>query len=84
MKISSNPVNGISGVEIIKERTRTSIAFIALCSYIGLLFLILIIGWWILKNQIEDVLKVLSAVAGILSGIVGAIIGYYFRENTNE
>ena len=84
MPILSNPVNSISGVEIQREQTRTRIAYIALYGYIGLLTIIVIIGWWILRKEIDQVLKILTAVAGILSGIVGAIIGFYFRDNEKE
>lgn len=84
MAISSNPVNSISGVEIQREQTRTRIAYIALYDYIGLLAIILIICGWILKNLIDEVLKILTAVAGILSGIVGAIIGFYFRDQEKD
>jgi len=84
MAVSSNPVNSIPGVEIQREQTRTRIAYIALYGYIGLLTIIVIIGWWILRKEIDEVLKILTAVAGILSGIVGAIIGFYFRDNEKE
>ena len=84
MAVSSNPVNSLSGVEIQREKTRTRIAYIALYSYIGLLTIIIIIGWWLLCLPIDDVLKILTAVASILSGIVGAIIGFYFRDKEKE
>lgn len=80
MPLSSQFTNATPGVHLERERTRTRIAFIALYSYIGLLTLIIVIGWWILHLGIDDVLKILTAVAGILSGIVGAIIGFYFRD----
>ena len=84
MATSSNPVNSLPGVEIQREQTRTRIAYIALYGYIGLLTIILVIGWWILALPIDDVLKILTAVAGILSGIVGAIIGFYFRDQQKD
>jgi|GEM_PF-2788655 len=84
MATNYNPVNSIPGVEIQREQTRTKIALIALYSYLGLLGLIIIIGWWVLSLKVEDVLKVLTAIAGILGGIVGAIIGFYFRDNEKE
>lgn len=84
MAVSSTPVNAIPGVELQREQTRTKIALIALYGYIGLLTVIIIIGWWILKLNIDDVLKILTAVAGILSGIVGAIIGFYFRDKEDS
>lgn len=84
MSVSSSPINGMPGVEIQREQTRTRIAYIALYGYIGLLTIIIIIGWWYLRLQIDDVLKILTAVAGILSGIVGAIIGFYFRDQQKD
>lgn len=84
MAVSSSPINGIPGVEIQREQTRTRIAYIALYGYMGLLSIIIIIGWWILHLQIDDVLKILTTVAGILSGIVGAIIGFYFRDQQKD
>jgi membrane associated rhomboid family serine protease len=68
------------GVELVREQTRTRIAFIALYSYIGLIAATLIIGWWLLRLDVDKVLQILTATAGILSGIVGAIIGFYFRD----
>lgn len=84
MATSSNPIPSMPGVEIQREQTRTKIALIALCSYLGLLFLIIIVGWWVLALKVEDILKVLTAVAGILGGIVGAVIGFYFRDREKE
>ena len=84
MPITSNPINGLPGVEVNREETRTRIAYIALYGYIGLLVLIILVGWWILRLQIDDVLKILTATAGILSGIVGAIIGFYFKGSDEK
>ncbi|MCR8561442.1 hypothetical protein KXD93_27560 [Mucilaginibacter sp. BJC16-A38] len=84
MAVSSNPINGMPGVEIQREQTRTRIAYIALYSYIGLLTIVIVIGWWLLKLKIDEVFKILTAVAGILSGIVGAIIGFYFRDKEKD
>jgi hypothetical protein len=84
MATSSRPISGMPGVEIQRERTRTYIALLALCSYIALLIIVLIVGWAFLRKPIEDVLQILTAVAGILSGIVGAIIGFYFRDTDKK
>jgi hypothetical protein len=67
------------GVEIAREGTRKYMAYGALGGFLGLLALIVFVGWIMLKLPIEDVLKVLSTTAGVLSGVVGAVVGFYFR-----
>jgi hypothetical protein len=32
-----------------------------------------------LQLAIDDVLKILTTTAGVLSGVVGAVVGFYFR-----
>lgn len=79
MANQTNPITSLSGVDVQREETRTTLAYISLGGYIFILILILIIGWWILRQNIEDVLKILTTTASILGGIIGAIIGFYFR-----
>lgn len=76
------PVPALPGIEIEREETRTNLAYISLGGYIFLLVLILAIGLGLSKTLVDDTLKILSAVASILGGIVGAIVGFYFRGET--
>ncbi|OHB85422.1 MAG: hypothetical protein A3J73_07280 [Planctomycetes bacterium RIFCSPHIGHO2_02_FULL_38_41] len=72
-------VAGMPGVELTREETRKYIAYGALGGFLGILGLIIIFGWLICKHPIDDVIKVLTTTAGVLSGVVGAIVGFYFR-----
>jgi hypothetical protein len=67
------------GVEELREQTRRYLAYGSLGGLMALLGLIVLVGWVALKLPIDDVLKVLTTTAGILAGVVGAIVGFYFR-----
>lgn len=69
----------LPGVEVTRETTRRFIAYVALCGYLALMGGILILGWGFVGANMDDVLKVLTTTAGILSGVVGAVIGFYFQ-----
>lgn len=68
------------GVEILREKTRQFIVFLAMGSFIGIIVAIILIGWMYLKLPIDDVQKILTITGSILTGIVGAIVGFYFRN----
>lgn len=72
-------IPSIAGVQIIRESTRRIIAYGALAGFFGILVLIVVGGWLVLKASVDDVLKVLTATASVLGGVVGAIIGFYFQ-----
>lgn len=74
------PPPSIPGVETQREFTRTALALGSLGGLL-LLLVIILLGWIYLHLPIDDVLKVLTTTAGVLTGIVGAIIGFYFRGN---
>ena len=52
----------------------------ALIGFFGLLASIIIVGWLFRTIAIDDVIKVLTTTAGVLSGVVGAIVGFYFHS----
>jgi hypothetical protein len=81
MALPKRQVGEFSGVEIAREQTRRTIAFIAICSFFFVVGVIVLVGWLILKLQSDEVLKVLATTAGVLGGIVGAIVGFYFRSD---
>lgn len=70
----------ISGIEIIRERTRRAIAFISVLGYFLILGVIALGGPRFLGLNIDDALKVLTTTAGVLGGVVGAVVGFYFRN----
>ena len=74
----------ISGVEAKREETRKWIAYIALGGFFFLLGLIIIFGWLVKGGSIEDITQILTTTSGVLSGIVGAIVGFYFRETKDS
>ena len=69
----------LPGVTISREESRRNIAYGAFGGFLILLLLIIGVGWLALRLPVDDVLKVLTATSGVLSGIVGAIVGFYFR-----
>lgn len=72
-------IPSLSGVEVKREETRTRIAYIALGVYALTILLVIIVGWAAGKGTLDDTIKILTTVTSILSGIVGAIVGFYFR-----
>jgi hypothetical protein len=74
-------VAGLPGVEIGKETTRRNMAYGALFGFLILIAVIILFGWLYKGVAIEDTLKVLTTTAGMLSGIVGAVVGFYFRSD---
>ena len=70
---------GLAGVETGLETTRRNMAYGSLFGFLTLLATVVIVGWLWRRIAIDDVLKVLTTTAGMLSGIVGAVVGFYFR-----
>ena len=73
------PTPAIAGIDLTREETRKYMAYGALFSFLGLLAVIVLAGWMWLRLGIDDVLKILTTTAGVLSGVVGAVVGFYFR-----
>jgi len=71
-------VPNLPGLNLQQEKTRRYITYWALGTYVFLLAFIVIVGWMFLKFPVEEVLKVLTTIAGVLGGVVGAIIAFYF------
>ena len=69
----------VPGLEVTREETRRLIAYIALVGFLVLL-LLPILRWAVWDQEIDGAIKMLTTTAGILSGIVGAVIGFYFRQ----
>ena len=72
-------ISDLPGVELGKETTRRNMAYGSLFGYLLILATIITVGWLWKRIMIDDVLKVLTTTAGVLSGVVGAVIGFYFR-----
>ena len=69
----------IPGIDPTREETRKYMAYGALFGFLGLLATIIVVGWIWLRLDIDEVLKILTTTAGVLSGVVGAVVGFYFR-----
>jgi len=54
-------------------------AYGSLFGFLSILATIIIVGWLWKRILIDDVLKILTTTAGVLSGVVGAVVGFYFR-----
>lgn len=79
MPVSYRSLSQVSGLDVEQEGTRRIIAYVAIGAYFLLLALLLVVGWMILRIQVEEVLKVVTTTAGIIGGVVGAVVGFYFR-----
>jgi hypothetical protein len=51
MPLSQQQVPQLSGVSVIREDTRRTIAYIAIGSYFAILAIIVIVGWMVLRSQ---------------------------------
>jgi hypothetical protein len=72
-------VSQMPGIELLNETTRRNMAYGSLFGFLGLHATIILVGWLWARLPIDDVLKVLTTTAGVLSGVVGAVVGFYFR-----
>jgi len=75
-------VPDVTGLDYGKETTRKNMAYGSLFGFLALLAVIIIFGWLWKGVAIDDTLKVLTTTAGMLSGIVGAVVGFYFRSDS--
>ena len=72
-------IGDLPGVELGRETTRRNMAYGSLFGYLLILSTIIVVGWLWKRIVIDDVLKILTTTAGVLSGVVGAVIGFYYR-----
>lgn len=75
-------VGNKTGVEVVQEQTRRDIAIAVLGSF--LLFILIIILAWLAGFPREDAMAMLTTVSSIVAGIVGAIVGFYFKSLDDE
>ena len=68
------------GVDNDQEETRRWLAYIAVAGLFITILVVIVGGWIILGKKVDDVLEVITTVASVIGGIVGAIIGFYFRH----
>jgi hypothetical protein len=80
MTLRNSQIPDLPGLSISREDTRKRIAIISIGVFFAIIVLIVFGGWILLNANIDDIIKLLTAVSGVLSGIVGAIIGFYFRS----
>lgn len=72
-------ISSMTGIDATHETTRRNITYVAICGFILLLAAMVVGGWLVLRISADEMLKVLTATASVLSGVVGAIIGFYFQ-----
>ena len=66
-----------------RESVRSKIALYYIIGFFLIIILGLIIGWC--RNfEIKDYKDILISISGILSGPLGFIIGFYFKDNTDN
>ena len=77
---SYHEIPGMPGIELSREHTRQHVTYIAIGGFFLINGLIILIGWMFLKLDADEVLKVLATASGVMGGVVGAIVGFYFRS----
>ncbi len=66
-----------------RETARRNIAYGAIFAFLG--FNLIPLGGWLLgKIPLDDAVKMITTISGVLAGIVGAIIGFYFRAEEGK
>jgi VIT1/CCC1 family predicted Fe2+/Mn2+ transporter len=80
MALPTVQVPEVAGVEEAREQTRKYIAWVAIIGLFATLITIVVGGWLLNNKSIDETLQMLTTAIGVLAGIVGAIIGYYFRS----
>lgn len=66
-----------------RESVRSQIALYYIIGFFSIIVLGLIIGWC--RNfEIKDYKDIMIAISGILSGPLGFIIGFYFKDSSDN
>lgn len=81
MNIIDTIIPNMSGVEVIREKVRQRLAYWSVFAYFATIITIIFFGKPMLSIEINEVVQLITTVAGILGGIVGAIIGFYYKSN---
>ena len=66
------------------EQVRERVALIFIIGFFMMIAMAIVVGAIIDKEKIKDVTDLILAVAGVLSGSLGFIIGYYFKSREEE
>lgn len=69
-----------STVDEKRERNRGTLAMVFVILFFCVIFVTFIIGYTTEEFQIQDYKDLLTTVSSILSGPLGFIIGFYFKE----
>ncbi len=69
------------------ERVRFGIA-VGILSGFGVLMLILVVAfvldfWFITDMSLDGAIRLITTLSAATSGLVGAVVGYYFGQNSN-
>lgn len=78
--MQNHAVNNLPGVDVRREETRSRLAILAIVSFLSTIVMIIFFGWIVLGRDAKEVVSILTTTAGILAGVVGAVVGFYFRE----
>ena len=70
----------LPGVEAIREDTRKYLAYGAVGGFLAIFIGILVVGG-LVRMPVDDLVRILTTAGGLLSGVVGAIIGFYFSAD---
>lgn len=65
-----------------KQKTRSRLAIIVVTTWIVSLVVMLVLGG--LDNDVDEWVGLMKEFSSVTSGIVGAIVGYYFGKDDNS
>jgi LytS/YehU family sensor histidine kinase len=69
-------------VALAREKARAYLAYWVLGCFLLAILIAVVGGLWFAKS-VDDAIKLLTCVSSILSGVVGAIIVFYFEKKQN-
>lgn len=75
----SRTISSQKGVDPEREEARRNIAYGAIGAFLLFIFIPLIV-WAVGAITLAEAEKMITIIASVLAGIVGAIIGFYFRS----
>jgi hypothetical protein len=78
-KLTQKPEAEIEKASERKERARESISFMLVFGLIALFF-----TSFVFAGTVDEAIKLIQALSSALTGLIGAVLGYYFGATTAE
>jgi membrane protein DedA with SNARE-associated domain len=76
------PIPDCPGIEIERDTVRRYIAYTALGGFLSIIGVIVLGGLFGRPKTIEETVQLITTTASVLSGVVGAVVGFYFNATS--